>query len=151
MNLGMRDADFAQLFLDLRALDCFIDQQMHRLAEDCGAAHSGHLVHGMRAPRSRDRKSRQAGAFRVDLPPAVASARLACRHHQFRQVNVADVIAALGFVHVMGGHEQRDPFTGELEKQIPQLAAGDWIDARGRLIEEKHTRPVHSERAMASR
>ena len=43
----MTDADFAQLFLDLRALDGFIDQQMHRLTEDCGAAHAGHLVHGV--------------------------------------------------------------------------------------------------------
>ena len=30
MNLDMSDANFAQLFLDLRALDCFIDEQMHR-------------------------------------------------------------------------------------------------------------------------
>ena len=47
MNLGVSDADFAQLFLDPRALDDFIDEQMHRLTEDCGAAHSGHLVHGV--------------------------------------------------------------------------------------------------------
>src|SRR5262249_60646268 len=45
MNLDMTYANFAQLFLDLRALDCFVDEQMHRLAEDRGAAHSGHLVH----------------------------------------------------------------------------------------------------------
>src|SRR5206468_11327236 len=31
----------------------------------------------------------------------------------------------------------------ELEEQIPQLAPGDRIDARGRLIKEKHTRSVH--------
>jgi len=51
MNLDMSDADFAQLFLDLRALDCVIDEQMHRLAEDCGAAHSGHLMHGVECRR----------------------------------------------------------------------------------------------------
>ena len=45
MNLDMRDPDFAQLFLDLRALDGVIDEQMHRLTENCGAAHSGHLMH----------------------------------------------------------------------------------------------------------
>ena len=43
----MTDADFAQLLVNLRALDTFIDQQMHRLAEDRGAAHSAHLMHGM--------------------------------------------------------------------------------------------------------
>jgi len=29
VDLGMSDANFAQLFLDLRALDRFIDDQMH--------------------------------------------------------------------------------------------------------------------------
>src|SRR5262249_29050115 len=33
--------------------------------------------------------------------------------------------------------------TRELEKQIPQLAPGDRIDARGRLIKEEYARPVH--------
>jgi len=47
MNLDVSDANFAQLFLDLRALDRAIDEQMHRLTENCGAAHSGHLVHGV--------------------------------------------------------------------------------------------------------
>src|SRR4030095_14198676 len=31
----------------------------------------------------------------------------------------------------------------ELEEQIPQLAPRDWIDARGRLIQEQHARSVH--------
>ena len=29
MDLDMRDANFAQLILDLTALDCFINEQMH--------------------------------------------------------------------------------------------------------------------------
>src|SRR5207249_5177059 len=44
-NLGMIDADFAQLFVYLGALDSFIDQQMHRLTEHRGTAHSAHFVH----------------------------------------------------------------------------------------------------------
>ncbi len=51
MNLEMTDADFAQLFLDLRALHRFINQQMHRLTEHRGTAHSGHLMHGMQGRR----------------------------------------------------------------------------------------------------
>src|SRR5437867_914511 len=47
VNLDMANPDFAQLFLNLGALDVFIDQQMHRLAKDGSAAHSAHLVHGM--------------------------------------------------------------------------------------------------------
>src|SRR5215216_1669501 len=53
------------------------------------------------------------------------------------------MIAALRFIHVMSRHEQRHAFTSELEKQIPQLAPGDWIDAGGRLIKEQNARFVH--------
>ena len=47
MNFDMSDANFAQLFLDACTLDSVIDEQMHRLAENCGAAHTRHLVHGV--------------------------------------------------------------------------------------------------------
>src|SRR5947209_18871839 len=62
VNLGMTDADFAQLFVNLGALDAFIDQQMHRLTEHGGAAHSAHLVHGMQS--RRDMISRHGGSAR---------------------------------------------------------------------------------------
>src|SRR2546430_1193602 len=45
VNLGMTDADFAQLFVNLGAFDASIDQQMHRLAEHRGTADAAHLVH----------------------------------------------------------------------------------------------------------
>src|SRR6267143_4997720 len=57
-------------------------------------------------------------------------------------INVGDVAAALGFVHVMGGDEERDAMTGKFEEQIPELAARDGIDARGGLVEEKKFRFV---------
>ena len=47
MNLGVSDTNFAQLFLDPRTVHSVIDEQMHGLAENCGAAHTGHFVHGM--------------------------------------------------------------------------------------------------------
>src|SRR5262245_31385413 len=53
------------------------------------------------------------------------------------------MVAALGFIHVMGGHEQRHSFTGELEEQIPELTPCDWINTGSRLIKEQHARPVH--------
>ena len=64
-------------------------------------------------------------------------------HEQLRQVEVADLAAALGLVHVVRGDEQRDALGGELEQQIPQLAARDRIDAGGRLVEEDDARLVH--------
>ena len=35
------------------------------------------------------------------------------------------------------------PSRGELEQQVPQLAARDRVDAGGRLVEEDHARLVH--------
>ena len=43
----------------------------------------------------------------------------------------------------MGRDEKGHAFTGELEKQIPQFAAGDRINASRWLIEKQHGRPVH--------
>ena len=40
VNLRLSDSDAAQFFVDLVARDAFIDQQMHRLAEDSGGAHT---------------------------------------------------------------------------------------------------------------
>ncbi len=52
-------------------------------------------------------------------------------------VNVGDVAAAFGFVHVVRGDEKSDALAGKFKEQIPKLAAGDGIDAGGRLIEKK--------------
>ena len=43
----------------------------------------------------------------------------------------------------MGRHEQRHALPGEFEKQIPQFAARDRIDARRRFIEKQNCRLVH--------
>src|SRR5437016_14449790 len=53
------------------------------------------------------------------------------------------MIAALGFIHVMGRDKKRHAFTGELEEQIPEFAPRDRIDASSRLIKKEHARPVH--------
>jgi len=47
VNLRVTDPDATQLFVDLCALDTFIDQQMHRLTKHRGTAHPAKLVHGM--------------------------------------------------------------------------------------------------------
>src|SRR5207247_7842266 len=51
VNLRVGDSDFAELFVDLRALDGVVYQQMHRLTEHRGIAHSGHLMHCMKRCR----------------------------------------------------------------------------------------------------
>ena len=51
--------------------------------------------------------------------------------------------AALGFVEVGRGHEDRDALRQELGQQAPELAARHRVDARGRLVEQDDLRLVH--------
>src|SRR5271154_1461411 len=55
---------------------------------------------------------------------------------EFAVINVGDVTAAFGFVHIVGGDEESDALAGELEEKIPELAASDGVDAGGGLVEE---------------
>src|SRR5512133_583634 len=50
-------------------------------------------------------------------------------------VDIGEVAAAFGFVHVVCGHEKSDAAAGEIEQQVPQLTSRYRIDARGRLVE----------------
>ena len=43
----------------------------------------------------------------------------------------------------MRGDEKRHALPGEFEKQIPQFAPRDRIDARRRFVEKQHGRLVH--------
>src|SRR5438093_9468103 len=51
VDLGVTDSDLTQLFVDLCALDTFINEQMHRLTENRGTAHAAKLMHGMESRR----------------------------------------------------------------------------------------------------
>src|SRR5207253_8212777 len=48
----------------------------------------------------------------------------------------------LGFVHVMRGDKQCDFLGGKAEQQVPQIAAGDRVDARGRFVQKYKLRLV---------
>ena len=116
MNLGMTDADFAQLFVDLGALDAFIDQQMHRLAEYRRAAHSAHFVHGVQCRgHVIAGHVKPARSGRIYLWHFFQLVRLTA-DNQFRHINVAHMIAALRFVHVMCRDEKGHAFTSEREQ-----------------------------------
>jgi hypothetical protein len=57
--------------------------------------------------------------------------------------NVADAVAALGLVHVMGRDEHGQAVGCEPMNLVPELAPRLRIDACGRLIEQQQLRPVH--------
>ena len=124
------------------------DDGVDRLAEDRRAEAPGLLP---------DPRQHARGLGRLDLDAArVGRVHLGARlqrlrragHQQLRHVEVADLAAALGLVHVVGGDQERDPLRGQREQQVPQLAARDRIDAGGRLVEEDDARLVHQRGAQ---
>src|SRR5271156_3891425 len=136
---NVRDAD--AIGLQLRAqiveVEMFLHQSMDGLAENGGAANAGKVARqAQRAGHLRrgDFDAIGAGGLHVGQ---LLKLRGGAVGDELAVVNVRDVAAALGFVHVVGGDKKSDAMAGKFEKQIPQLTARDRIDARGRLIEKK--------------
>ena len=102
---------------------------MDGAAEDGGLAYAGDVPHGVEELRGVGQ-----AIWMREVPGGLASGRrLELRHSaerdKFGEIDVADAAAALGLVHVMGGDEERDALAGEAEKQVPESAAGNGIDA----------------------
>ena len=56
---------------------------------------------------------------------------------QLRQVDVADIRTAFGFVHVMCRDKQRDPTPRQFEKQVPEIASRNGIDSGCRFVKKQ--------------
>ena len=61
---------------------------------------------------------------------------------QLAAVHEGHPVAVLGFIHVMGGDEDRRALSRQFVDQVPELAAGHRVHAAGRLVEEQQLRPV---------
>ena len=60
--------------------------------------------------------------------------------------------AAVGrLVHVVRGDEQRHALLGQVVEQVPELPAGDRVDAARRLVEEEQLRLVDGRAPSARR
>ncbi len=55
---------------------------------------------------------------------------------QLAPVDEPEPVAVFSLVHVMGGDEDRYPFTGHMVDQVPEAPPADRIDPGGRLVEE---------------
>ena len=120
-----------------------VDQQMHALAEQRGVAHTRHTPQVRKPSRGvRSRQLEPPGAGRTDLGQGLELVG-ATDHEQLRHVDVADVRAALGLVHVVRGHEQRHPASRQLEEQVPQVAPRHGVDPGGGLVEKEELRFVN--------
>jgi len=141
-NFGDRDAVLQELFAEIVKIEPVFDQRMNGLAEDRRAADAGEVTREAQRASDlgrRDFDSQRAGRLDVGkLPKGIGRAV----GDQFAVVNVGNVAAALGFVHVVRGDEEGDAVARKLEEQIPELASRNGIDACSGLIEEKESRLV---------
>src|SRR5437016_2441258 len=141
-NFGDGNTVFHKLFLKVVEIEMFFDERMNRLTENRGAADAGEVTR--ESERTRDFGSGNfdaAGALRLNVREFAERIGRAVGD-ELAVINVGDVAAALGFVHVVSGDEERDAMTGKLEEEIPELATRDRIDAGGGLVEEKKGRLV---------
>src|SRR2546426_2319263 len=141
-NLAHGDIVFQELLAEIVEIAMIVDERMNGLSENCGAANARNLA----------RETERAGNFGGGDFHALSAMGLDVGEFAKRigrpisdelsVINVGDVAAALGLVHVMGGYEKGDAVTGKLEQKIPELAARDGVDSGRGLIEEKKLRLV---------
>src|SRR6266404_992611 len=136
-NFAHSDSVFQELLAKIVEVEMFFDQRVNRLAENGGAANAGELPGETQSAGHLggcDFHALGAGGLHVrKLAERIGSSV----GDELAVINVSDVAAALGLVHIVRGDEERDAVAGKLEEQIPELAARDGIDAGRGLIEEK--------------
>src|SRR5258706_4780986 len=136
-NFAHNDPVFEKLPAKIVEVEMFFDQRVNRLAENGGAANAGELPGETQSAGHLggcDFHALGAGGLHVrKLAERIGSSV----GDELAVINVSDVAAALGLVHIVRGDEERDAVAGKLEEQIPELAARDGVDAGGGLVEEK--------------
>src|SRR5882724_5575730 len=136
-NLGDGNAVLQELFAEIVEIETILDKRVDGLSENRGAADAGEMA----------RKAERAGHFRrgdfhahrargLDVGEFAERIGRAIGD-ELAVINVGDVTAALGFIHVVRCDEERDPVAGKLEEEIPKLASRNGVDAGSRLVEEK--------------
>src|SRR6185369_17401302 len=130
-DVSLGDAGLGERRADKIIGGALINQQVHRLAENGRGPYARQVAHGLQADGHVFAGDFDPAAIgRVDQRQVFQIVGLAA-NHQLGHVNVADMRATLGFIHVMGGYEQGHAGAGKFEQQIPQLAPGDRVDAGG--------------------
>src|SRR5258708_16404546 len=136
-NLGDGDAVFQELLAEIVEIEMVVDERVDGLSENSSAADARKLAG--EAESTRDFRSGDFHAYRARGLDVRQFAQRIGRAvgDNLAKIDVSDVIAAFGFVHVVRGDEKRDAMSGELEKKIPELAPRDRIDAGSGLVEKE--------------
>src|SRR6266571_1484842 len=120
-NLGDGNAVLQELFAEIVKIKMILDESMNGLAENGGATNAGKMAR--EAERARDFRS---GDFHAQRAVRLHVGKLAkgigrAVGDELAVINIGDVAAALGFVHVVRGHEERDAVAGKLRGQAIQI------------------------------
>src|SRR6266446_5208412 len=136
-NFGDGNAVLHELFAEIAEIETVFDERVDGLPENGCAAYSGEATR-----KSKSARDFRGGNFNAQRAGGLHVREFAKRigravGDELAVINVGDVTAALGFVHVVSGDKKRDAMTRKLEEKIPELAARDGIDARGGLVEKE--------------
>src|SRR5229473_5066398 len=141
-NFADGDSVFEKLLAQIVEVEMLFHQRVNGLAENRGAANAGELPGEAQGAGDLGRGDFDAhGAVRLHVRQFTERIGSAVGD-EAAVIDVGDVAAALGFVHVVRGDEKRDAVAGEFEEEVPELAAGDRVDAGSGLIEEQELRFV---------
>src|SRR5713101_7011834 len=118
------DAVFQELFAEIVEVEMILDERVDGLSENGGAADSRDLA--SEAKRASDLGS---GDFYAQSAVRLNVRQLAERigravSDEFAVINVGDVAAALGFVHVVGGDEEGDAMSTHLKEKVRFMQHG---------------------------
>jgi hypothetical protein len=139
-NFGDNNALLLELGTKVVEFESVVDERMNGLTKNCGAADTGNSASGAESLCDVGCSDFDAiGSVRVHVGKFAKSVRSAVSN-DFAKIDVGNVIAALRFVHVVGGHEKSDAVSGEFEEKVPELAASDGIDAGGGFVEKNQGR-----------
>src|SRR5208337_1095434 len=135
-NLRDDDVSLQEFLAESVQIVVLVNQRVDGLPVNGGVAHAGNLPRQAQRPRHVWRGDLNAqgpgglhiGQFAKRVRRAVGD--------ELAEINVADMAAALRFVHVVRGHEKSDAVAGKLEEQVPELAARHRVNARRGLIQK---------------
>src|SRR5712664_1016179 len=141
-NFADGDSVFEELLAQIVEVEMLFHKRVNGLAENGGATNAVKLAGEAQGACNLGRGDFDAhGAVRLHVGQFAERVGSAVGD-EAAVIDVGDVAAALGFVHVVRGDEKRDAVAGEFEEEVPELAAGDRVDASSGLVEEQELRFV---------
>src|SRR6266403_2856699 len=126
-NFGDGNAVLHELFAEIAEIETVFDERVDGLPENGCAAYSGEATRKSKSARDfrgGDFNAQRAGALHVrEFAKRIGRAI----GDELAVINVRDVTAALGFVHVVSGDKKSDAMAGKLEEEIGRASCRERV------------------------